>query len=209
MEIEIRVETIIKWGNHMKNGSRLFFIVCCLILTSGLVYAPPPPPIFGGSGGGGIMDQFGPGIHQSSSEKSESQSGISVQIPSGWTVSEDTKKYFYLQGSLNDALNITFSIYDYGSHFPTDKSLEAYFKAASSEMEKGKIVYFEEKYFDGVRGVLRIEAPTDNMDDPRRITWIGYKGSIGINIVASAKVSSFEKVKDELLNILDSTNFNF
>lgn len=29
-------------------------------------------------------------------------------------------------------------------------------------------------------------------DDPRRITWIGYKGSIGINIVASSKSKNFD-----------------
>lgn len=51
-----------------------------------------------------------------------------------------------------------------------------------------------ERAIDGVRGIQRVESPMPDPDDPRRITWVGYKGTTGINIVASSKSKFLDSI---------------
>lgn len=131
-----------------------------------------------------------------------SKSGIRLSLPSNWQVVRDEPNSLDVQGPNGMWLAIVMN--DYGVGFPVEASLNAYTESAKQEKEQGKLISWQERNIDGVKGVQRVESPMPNPDDPRRITWIGYKGTVGINIVASTNSKNFDRSYSDLSRVLDS-----
>lgn len=130
------------------------------------------------------------------------KSGITLSLPAGWQIVRDEPNSLDVQGPNGMWLAIVTN--DYGAGFPVEASLKAYADSAKQEKEQGKLISWQERIIDGVRGIQRVEAPMPDPDDPRRITWIGYKGTVGINIVASSKSRDFDSNYSRLDALLDS-----
>lgn len=130
------------------------------------------------------------------------KSGIRLSLPSGWQVIRDEPNSLDAQGPNGMWLAIVMN--DYGAGFPIESSLQAYKDSAIQEKGQGKLISWEERIIDGVRGIQRVESPMPDPDDPRRITWIGYKGTIGINIVASSKSRDFDSNYQSLDEVVSS-----
>lgn len=177
--------------------------------TATYAFLPPSMP------GGNVMDQIQMKKRQQKKNKGKSpfkpvkslSSGIAVSLPDGWKkLSEDENSVNYV-GPASHGVSISFIKNDYGKKFPTKASLEAYLDTAKKEKESGIITHYEEKILGGVGGVLRVESPASSPEDPRRITWIGYNGSVGINIVASSQNQYFDQHQSELLQVLETVQF--
>ena len=93
---------------------------------------------------------------------------------------------------------------DYGSSFPVDASLKSYTDAAKKEKSEGKIEDCNEVKLGKAKGILRIEKTPSSNTDPQRITFQGYFGSIGINIVASSAAKDFLAYQSQLESIVRS-----
>ena len=130
------------------------------------------------------------------------KSGIKLSLPGGWKIIRDEPNSIDAQGPRGMFLAIVMN--DYGDDFPVKASITAYKKSAIKEKQHGKLIDWSERVIDKVTGVQRIEAPMSNPTDPRRITWIGYKGSLGINIVASSESMNFDSCFPMLNQVMDS-----
>lgn len=119
-----------------------------------------------------------------------SKSGIRISLPAGWKIERDEPNSLDASGPNGMWLAIVTN--DYGPDFPVEASLKAYKDSAIQEKAQGKLVSWQERVIDGVKGIQRVEAPMPDPDDPRRITWVGYKGTVGINVVASTKSKNFD-----------------
>lgn len=128
--------------------------------------------------------------------------GIKPALPPGWKVERSETNSLDASGPRGMWLAIV--INNYGPNFPTESSLEAYKKSAINEKSQGKLISWQERTIDGARGIQRVEGPMPNPSDPRRITWVGYNGTVGINIVASSKSRDFDSCFNELNNVVGS-----
>lgn len=128
--------------------------------------------------------------------------GVKPSLPSGWRIVKDEPNSLDAQGPLGMWLAIVMN--DYGEGFPIEASLNAYKDSAIKEKGTGKLIDWQERVIDGVRGIQRVEASMPYPDDPRRITWIGYKGTVGINIVASSKSKDFDSCLPALNEVVGS-----
>jgi len=130
------------------------------------------------------------------------KSGIKLSLPGGWRIVRDSPNSIDVQGPRGMFLAIVMN--DYGKDFPVEASLNAYKNSAIKELEQGKLIDWKERIIDRVKGIQRVEAPMANPSDPRRITWIGYRGSMGINIVASSQSRNFDSCFPILNQVMDS-----
>lgn len=130
------------------------------------------------------------------------QCGVKLELPGGWQIVKDTPNSLDVQGP--DGMFLAIVTNDYGPDFPVGASINAYKNSAEQETQQGKIIKWQERTIDSVLGVERVEAPMPHPDDPRRITWVGYKGTEGINIVASSRSRDFDKYYPILNNLVGS-----
>lgn len=130
------------------------------------------------------------------------RSGIKLSLMPNWKIIHDEPNRLDVEGPKGMWLAINIS--DYGPTFPKEASLKAYTEQARREQQQGKLISWQERIIDGVRGVERVEAPQQGPTDPRRITWIGYKGTKGVNIVASSKSKDFDNCYPKLNEVVGS-----
>lgn len=128
--------------------------------------------------------------------------GVKLSLPGGWRIVHDEPNRLDAQGPRGMWLAINMS--DYGEGFPVESSLNAYKESAKRDKGLGKLIDWQERIIDGVRGIQRVEAPMPGLTDPRRITWVGYKGTTGINIVASSKSKDFDSCYPALNEVVGS-----
>ena len=81
-------------------------------------------------------------------------------------------------------------------------------QTAKDEKAKDTIAHYEEISLGRGKGVLRIEKAPVDLDDPQRITFQGYAGTIGINIVASSRGKLFSKYRQTLEAIVRSIKWD-
>lgn len=142
---------------------------------------------------------------QSTGTQMDTKSGFSVFVPAGWKVNTDTAGNFSQFAPKSTAFSVVTN--DYGAGFPVKASLDAYTKQAKSEFETDKLSAWQELSLGNAKGVLREESAPKSDDDIRRITFQGYTGTIGVNIVASCKAGDFNKKKPQLMQIVKSVKF--
>ena len=133
--------------------------------------------------------------------------GVSMHIPENWTISQNENNVFSVISSGGSGVGLSLNMNDYGQGFPTEASLNAYRESSEKEKQEGKIITSQNRAISGVIGVERVESPAESPDDPRRITWVGYKGSIGINLVAHARSKDFDANYNLLNQIIESIRF--
>lgn len=129
-----------------------------------------------------------------------SQCGVKVNLPAGWRIERNEADNVLFAGPQGMWVHVVMS--EYKPDFPTAASLQAYKIRAEEEKQEGILIACGERIIDGVAGVQRVEAPQAAPDDPRRITWIGYRGTTGINIVASSKSRDFDGCYPQLDNFI-------
>ena len=145
-----------------------------------------------------------PTVSSASEKHYKTKSGFSINIPAGWNAAVDDKNNFRLDLASKPGVAVSVIMNDYGKDFPVDSSLKAYLQTAKDEKSKDTIEKYEELRLGSANGILRIEKAPADSGDPRRITFQGYAGSIGINIVASTRADIFEKYRVQLGKIVRS-----
>lgn len=130
------------------------------------------------------------------------KSSIKLFLPAGWKIERDEPNSLDASGPNGMWLAIVTN--DYGPDFPVEASLKAYKDSAIQEKAQGKLVSWQERTIDGVRGIQRVESTMPDPDDPRRITWVGYKGIVGINVVASTRSRNFDNCYTALNEVVGS-----
>ena len=128
--------------------------------------------------------------------------GVKLFLPSGWSIAKDEPNRLDASGPQGMWLAIVMN--DYDEEFPVEASLQAYMESAKKEKGVGKLIDWQERVIDGVKGVQRVEALMPDPSDPRRITWVGYRGTVGINIVASSKSKDFDSCFPTLNQVIGS-----
>ena len=139
-----------------------------------------------------------------SEESYSAKGGFSLNIPAGWTVAQDELNNFRLDASSHPGVAVSVIVNDYGKDFPVEASMKSYVDTAKKEKANGQIQDYEELSLGRASGVLRVEKPPADLSDPQRITFQGYAGTIGINIVASSRGKLFSGYKETLENIVKS-----
>lgn len=119
------------------------------------------------------------------------QCGVKLNLPAGWRVERNEENSVLYAGPQGMFLQIVMS--PISPDFPVAASLQAYLDRGQKEKQEGKLISAGERIIDGVRGSQRVEAVQPQPDDPRRITWIGYRGTMVINIVANSKSRDFDQ----------------
>jgi len=134
------------------------------------------------------------------------QQGITWTLPSGWRKVSAEKNMF------NYGTPPTFiivSISPMAEDFPTDTSLNAFYKGAQDRMKNGEVDELKWLELDGTKGVQFRESNPDKPDDIRRLQWMTYRKYAGqtqlVNIILSSNGKTFPKVQDALYGVLYST----
>jgi hypothetical protein len=134
-------------------------------------------------------------------------SGVRMRVPQDWSIIKDEKNLFSVMGPAGSGASVSLNMNDYGQGFPVEASLKSYRESALKEKQEGKIESHQDRAVGGVLGVERVEAPVSDPGDPRRITWTGYKGTVGINLVAASRSSDFDRYRNLLNQIINSIRF--
>lgn len=134
--------------------------------------------------------------------------GFTLLIPNGWKVTQDETNSFRLDASSHPGVAVSVVCNDYGKDFPVEASYKSYLQTAKDEKSKNTIENYKEITLGGAKGILRIENMPSDPDDPRRITFQGYAGTIGINIVASSQGKLFKTYRQTLEEIVKSMKWN-
>ena len=134
------------------------------------------------------------------------QQGITWTLPSNWRkVSVETNMFNY--GT--PPTFIIVSISAMAEDFPTETSLNAFYKGAETRMKNGEVDELKWLELDGVKGIQFRESNPAKPDDIRRMHWMTYRKYAGqnqlVNIILSSNGKTFPKVQDALYGVLYST----
>ncbi len=140
-------------------------------------------------------------------QRRKTQAGFAVSVPGDWRITREdaTRVQAEMKGKPGVCMSVV--VNDYGPGFPVDASLKAYINRAEGEAKAGKIEKSETRNLGKAKGVIRVEKAPADLANVRRITFQGYAGSKGVNVVASALGSDFEKHRDQLMALLLSIEF--
>jgi hypothetical protein len=134
------------------------------------------------------------------------QQGITWTLPANWRkVSVEKSEFNY--GTPPTFMGV--SISPMADDFPTDASLNAFYKGAQDRMKNGEIDELKWLELDGVKGLQFRESNPDKPDGLRRLQWMTYRKYAGqtqlVNIILSSDGKTFPKVQDTLYGVLYST----
>jgi hypothetical protein len=134
------------------------------------------------------------------------QQGITWTLPAGWR-KMSVEKNMFNYGTPPSFIIV--SISPMADDFPTDTSLNAFYKGAQDRMKNGEVDELKWLELDGVRGVEFRESNPEKPDDIRRLQWMTYRKYAGqtqlVNIILSSNGKTFPKVQDVLYGVLYST----
>ena len=136
------------------------------------------------------------------------QEGMNWTMPAKWTQQQepDSKSFMWSGG---DTAFMNVSISPMGADFPTDVSLNAFYKGAQDRKKNGEVDELRWLELDGLKGVQFRESKPEHPDDIRRLQWLTYRKYAGqtqmVNLMLSAQGTSFDKRADEFYGILYST----
>jgi len=135
------------------------------------------------------------------------QQGISWTLPMGWTSMDVKKETFNYQSGDGAFLLVNISVMS--DDFPTEASLDAYYKGKADDLKNGKVEEFRMLEIDGVKGVQWRESMPEGKTDPRRLQWIAYRKYGGqvqmVNVMLSTEGGKFADHQDQFYGILYST----
>ncbi len=134
------------------------------------------------------------------------QQGITWTLPANWRkVSVEKNEFNY--GTPPTFIGV--SISPMADDFPTDTSLNAFYKGAQDRMKNGEVDEVKWLELDGIKGLQFRESNPDKPDGLRRLQWMTYRKYAGqtqlVNIILSSEGKTFPKVQDALYGVLYST----
>jgi hypothetical protein len=134
------------------------------------------------------------------------QQGLAWTLPAKWSKTS-VEKLIFSYGTPPTFMSV--SISPMADNFPTDTSLNAFYKGAQDRMKNGEVDELKWLELDGVKGVEFRESNPDKPDDIRRLQWMTYRKYAGqtqlVNIILSSNGKTFPKVQDALYGVLYST----
>lgn len=134
------------------------------------------------------------------------QQGMTWTMPANWR-KVTVEKTSFTYGT--PPTFMTVSISPMADDFPTDTSINAFYKGAQDRMKNGEVDELKWLELDGLKGVQFRESNPDKPDDIRRLQWMAYRKYAGqtqlINIILSSNGQNFPKVQDALYGVLYST----
>ncbi|MGA9997755.1 MAG: hypothetical protein WBP93_20235 [Pyrinomonadaceae bacterium] len=136
------------------------------------------------------------------------QQGMSWTLPAKWKQQQEPDSKMFLWGG-GDTAFMNVSISPMAADFPTDVSLDAFYKGAQDRQKNGEVDEVKWLELDGLKGVQFRESKPEHPDDIRRLQWLTYRKYAGqtqmVNLMLSAQGTSFGKHEDEFYGILYST----
>lgn len=137
------------------------------------------------------------------------QQGITWTVPAKWSkMSVESLTFSWKSPGSSDAGFLIGNISPMSADFPIDVSIKGMYDQAVTRKQNGQVATVRWLEIDGVRGVEFLETPPGNVEDPRRLQWLGYRKYAGqtqlITLVLSSQGQHFEMHKDELFGILYS-----
>jgi len=137
--------------------------------------------------------------------------GLSWQVPSDWTVQQDTPEVFTVKspGSFDAGWLLASVSPPFDASFPAETSLNAMHDQAVDGVTTGEYESARWLELDGVRGVEFVEKDPATPSDVRRIEWTGYVTRGGravlVTLMTHSSGKGFPTHEDALHAILYST----
>lgn len=137
------------------------------------------------------------------------QQGITWTVPAKWSkMSVEPLSFSWKSPGSSDAAFLLGNISPMSADFPTDISIKGMYDQAVTRKQNGQVATVRWLEIDGVRGVEFLETPPGNVEDARRLQWLGYRKYAGqtqlITLILSSQGQHFEMHRDELFGILYS-----
>ena len=136
------------------------------------------------------------------------QQGMSWTMPAKWKQQQEPDSKSFQWGG-GDTAFMNVSISPMGADFPTDVSINAFYKGAQDRKKNGEVDELKWLEIDGLKGVQFRESKPEHPDDIRRLQWMAYRKYAGqtqlVNLMLSAQGNVFNKHEDEFYGILYST----